>query len=291
MRPFGERLLDELAEMRTAFRQLLDGSSICNVDPNRHGVGGMVFIGFATWDWTPDDGLIGERTRLLERLDHWASLLLLLHRSAVPTTRERIEGHLGLLRDWLKRDGGDHSIPPTIEEASARAEVAFDELVRLVEIGIHGMPATLVVPDTNALIRHPDVASFAAHLGTDDYLVVMPTTVVAELDELKDRGRTEDVRTKAAAVVRRLKGLRDRGDIRVGVPVQGRTRLRMEHREVQVRGVLDWLDPDVPDDRILAAALDLQARSPAATVVLFTADMNLQNKAAAVGLPFADPAP
>lgn len=287
-RSFAERLRDDLAEIRAAFVGLLDRSSIRNVDPNRGG--GVVFIGFAQWDWTPDDGLIGERTRLLERLDEWASLLQLLHRAAVPTTQDRIDQHLGLLRDWLRRDGGDHSVPGTLEKARHKADVTFDGLIALVDLGVHGTTITMVVPDTNTLIRQPDVASYAAEVGTDDYTVVMLTTVVSELDELKDRGRTEDVRAKAAAALRRLKGLRDRGDVRVGVPVQGRTRLRMEHREVQVRSVLDWLDPDVPDDRILGGTLDLQARFPAASVVLLTADMNLQNKAAAVGLPFADPA-
>jgi len=65
----------------------------------------------------------------------------------------------------------------------------------------------------------------------------------------------------------------------------------MEHKEVDARGVLGWLDPDTPGDRVLAGALDVQARPPAATVVLLTADMNMQNKAAAVGLLFVDPSP
>ena len=65
--------------------------------------------------------------------------------------------------------------------------------------------------------------------------------------------------------------------------------LRAEHREVRCADILNWLDPDVPDDRILASALDLQARRPAATVVLMTRDLNLQTKAAAVAMPFAEP--
>ena len=45
----------------------------------------------------------------------------------------------------------------------------------------------------------------------------------------------------------------------------------------------------VPDDRIVAAALRLQSDHPAGVVVLVTADLNLQNKAAAAGLPYAEP--
>jgi len=83
--------------------------------------------------------------------------------------------------------------------------------------------------------------------------------------------------------------LRDRGDLRVGVPVTHEVTLLAEHREVRCEDVLDWLDPDVPDDRILAGALDLQARRPAATVVLVTRDLNLQTKAVAVAMPFVEP--
>jgi predicted ribonuclease YlaK len=114
--------------------------------------------------------------------------------------------------------------------------------------------------------------------------------VLGELDELKDRGRTPDVREKAAKAVRRLKGYRDRGSLAEEVTVAGKIRLRLEHREVDARSVLQWLDPDVPDDRIIAAALRLQSNHPAGLVILLvTTDINLQNKADAVGLPYAEP--
>lgn len=71
--------------------------------------------------------------------------------------------------------------------------------------------------------------------------------------------------------------------------VQGQIWLRLEHREVDARSILSSLDPASPDDRILAAALRLQSDNPAGVVVLVTADMNLQNKADVVGLPYAEP--
>ena len=69
-----------------------------------------------------------------------------------------------------------------------------------------------------------------------------------------------------------------------GVPVARRVRLRAENREPVLHDVLTWLDPTVPDDRLLGAALDVQARQPSAVVVLVTGDLNLQTKAAAVDL-------
>ena len=289
-RSFAVRLADDLEVIRVAFASVIQRSEIINTDLNR-GSRDIVFIGFPTVGWASDEGLVGERTRLLVRVHEWADLFALLHRNALPVTQTRIDERLELVRNWLIRDGGDWSVPTTIQQALAKADETFAGLVELIELGTHGQRATLVVPDTNSLLRDPDVAAFRAQVGSDSYAVVMLTTVMSELDELNDRGRTQDVRDKAKAAVRRLKGLRDRGDVRVGVPVQGRTTLRMEHREVSPASVLDWLDPSVPDDRILGGALDLQARFPAATVLLITADLNLQNKAAAVGLPFADPEP
>jgi len=120
-------------------------------------------------------------------------------------------------------------------------------------------------------------------------MVHIVTTVLAELDALKDRGRTPDVREKAEKVIRRLKGFRDRGNLAGGVTVAGKVRLRLEHREVDTRSVLQWLDPGVPGDRIMAAALRLQSEHPAGVVILVTTDINLQNKADAVGLPYVEP--
>ena len=71
--------------------------------------------------------------------------------------------------------------------------------------------------------------------------------------------------------------------------VAGKVRLRLEHREVDASSVLAWLDPSVPDDKIIAAALRLQSDHPAGAVVLITADINLQNKADAIGLPYLEP--
>ena len=130
---------------------------------------------------------------------------------------------------------------------------------------------------------------YASVVNTGNYMVHIVTTVLKELDDLKDRGRTPDVRGKADKVVRRLKGLRDRGSLAEGVMVAGKVRLRLEHREVDTRSVLPWLDPSVPDDRIIGAALRLQSDHPAGVVILVTSDINLQNKADAVGLPYVEP--
>ncbi len=197
------------------------------------------------------------------------------------------------MRRWTRRpDTWDHSIPRTIEQAKARAAKELDVFDALLDIAAaSGDPMLRLVPDTNSLIRNPDLASYARTAPASTFVVHLLPTVLSELDELKDRGRTDDLRKQAQAVIRRLKGLRDRGNLATGVNLTKAITVRADAREVDVRAVLDWLDPSVPDDRILAAALRLQSDNPAGHVVLVTSDLNLQNKADAVGLPYMERPP
>lgn len=285
---FAERLTSSLGELEDRYLELLNRSEIRNVDPNRPGSSVFV-VGASKWGWVPNPELTGERTRLAADMEEWFSLFNLMHRDALPETERRIESATALLRRWVIRDGRDVSIPPSIEQARDKATHAFEELRDLISLVAPGPVGLVAVPDTNALLSCPDVATYGGVLNSTEYEVVLLPTVLAELDELKDRGRSAEVRESARAVVRRIKGLRDRGNLRRGVPVEGSISLRAEHREVQPRTILDWLDPDIPDDRIIGAALDIQSRNPSTTVVLVTRDINLQNKAGAVGLPIADP--
>lgn len=287
MDSFAGRLMTSLDDLEARYLDLLDRSAIRNVDPNRGG-SNVFFVGASKWGWSPDAGLTVERTHLAAELDEWLSLFRLLHRDALPETDKRIGKSSKLLRRWLLRDGRDTSIPPTVEQARDKAISAFTELRALIDMHVSSSTGLIAVPDTNALLRFPDVADYREVLGSDQFEVVLLPAVLSELDDLKDRGRAADVRDAATTVVRRIKGLRDRGNLRNGVPVEGKISLRAEHREVAPQGILAWLDPQVPDDRIIGARLDLQARYPSKSVVLVSGDINLQNKAAAVGIPTAD---
>jgi rRNA-processing protein FCF1 len=285
------RVRADLAALAAELDSLLDGSTIRYVNPNRPG-SPLVFVMAADWGWgDSDEKTAVAQMELIGRYSDWFERFMLLLPNPTPDVQRKITGADKFLRRWVARDGGfDHSIPQTIDQAkavAARELCVFDELLDLA--AWRGDATVHVVPDTNTLLRNPSVEEFASVVGSSAYLVHIVTTVLGELDELKDRGRTPDVREKAAKAVRRLKGYRDRGSLAAGVTVAGKIRLRLEHREVNARSVLEWLDPDVPDDRIIAGALRLQSDHPAALVVLVTADINLQNKADAVGLPYAEP--
>ncbi len=266
---------------------------IVNVNPNTSG-SGLVFLDAAEWGWASSDAATSiMQMQLLGRYRAWFAQFRRLFAHPTPLIAAKIEKSDEFVRRWIERDGTwDHSIPATIgraREIASEQMAAFTELLDLAAANATGQ--LRLVPDTNALIRNPDVASYGRTLGTDTFLVHLVPTVLGELDVLKDRGKTPELRTQAQGVIRRLKGLRDKGNLAAGVKVTRSVTVQTEAREVDVRSVLDWLDPSVPDDRILAAALRLQSEHPASPVVLVSSDLNLQNKADAVGLPYVETPP
>lgn len=122
------------------------------------------------------------------------------------------------------------------------------------------------------------------------YLVHLLPVVLSEIDDLKRSGRTPELRENAKRADRRLKGLRDNGDVQVGARVAGEVYEIFDYREPARDGLPGWLDPEVPDDRSVATALRPQSDHPGSALYVATSDLNLQNKLAAVGLPFLEPA-
>jgi hypothetical protein len=149
--------------------------------------------------------------------------------------------------------------------------------------------STVLIPDTNGLIRSP-----ALHLWdfddveTFELLLVPP--VLSELDKLKIQYRNPVVRRKAQSVIRQIKEYRNRGPLTEGVDiVKGRSRLRSFAVEVRAPEVLPWLDHDSLDDRILAWCVEAMRMHPRSVVKLVTSDINLQNKAEFAKVPFIEP--
>lgn len=123
-------------------------------------------------------------------------------------------------------------------------------------------------------------------------MVHLLPVVLREIDDLKRAGKTEQLREAARRADRRLKGLRDNGDVLSGVRVAGKVHAVFEHVEPRDDGLPSWLDLTVPDDRFAASSLLLQSQHPGSALYAATSDLNLQTKLAAIGLPFVElPAP
>lgn len=140
------------------------------------------------------------------------------------------------------------------------------------------MTRTYVV-DTNVLLSNPDILGDLE--GAD---IVIPETVLSELDKLKTARVDPDLRFKGRDVSRRLFELSEEGNLTEGVGLPGGGTLRVVAFERDA-GMPEELSSRNADDRILAVAYQLDEEAgPDDELVLLTADLNMLLKAQSLGL-------
>jgi PhoH-like ATPase len=160
-----------------------------------------------------------------------------------------------------------------LTETAAHAQDKLAEEVTLADV---------VVLDTSALVADP-----ASLFAFPDAGVVLPLTVIEELDQLKTR--QDSVGANARAVVRTLEGLRQEagGTLSTTVPLPDGGTLRVEPNGLRLNELDQFhLAHDVSDHRILASALGLAADGSHVTVISCDGAMRL--KADALGLAAQD---
>jgi PhoH-like ATPase len=148
------------------------------------------------------------------------------------------------------------------------------------------------VLDTNVLLHDPTaISTFAEHK------VVIPMTVLEELDHIKDR-RDKTVSREARIAIQMIdKVVGDAGpqEIQAGVEIPGSNLSGpLGHLAIYPDQLLTDEDDEVPflngthdhanDNRIINVALKLQAAEADATVCLVTKDINMRIKAKGSGL-------
>ena len=285
---YSQRLLNELDGIAASYAEVIAGSTIRYVNPNNEG-GGVYFVGASNYGWGPSDAAHeAARMALLGTVRDWTTRFQLMFRHPVPTVQERLDDALGHLERWLIRDvHWDHSIPSDHERAQHVLGGVVKTLKDLMTLLPADDVAVRVLPDTNILIDNPDLAAYTSVVGAA-YVVHLLPVVLRELDDLKRSGRTPELREAARRADRRLKGIRDNGDVRTGATVSGQVRAVFEFKEPRPEGLPEWLDLSVPDDQLVAAALLLQSEHPGSALYIATGDLNMQTKLAAVGLPYIE---
>ena len=285
---YSQRLLNELDGIAASYAEVIAGSTIRYVNPNNEG-GGVYFVGASDYGWGPSDPAHeAARMALLGTVRDWTTRFGLLFRHPVPTVQKRLDDALRHLERWLVRHGRwDHSIPADLERAQHVLGGVVKTLNDLMALLPADDVAVRVLPDTNTLIDNPDLAAFTSVVGPSYEVHVLPV-VLRELDDLKRSGRTPELREAARRADRRLKGIRDNGDVRTGATVSGQVRAVFEFKEPRPEGLPEWLDLSVPDDQLVAAALLLQSEHPGSALYIATGDLNMQTKLAAVGLPYIE---
>jgi PhoH-like ATPase len=148
----------------------------------------------------------------------------------------------------------------------------------------------LYVLDTNVLLHDPTAVT-----AFNEHHVVIPMTVLEELDHIKDR-RDKTVSREARIAIQMIDKIVDAAspqEIQAGVPIPG-----VDTREAGTLAIYpDQLisdDSDIPyldgtpdqanDNRIINVALKLQAENEGAFVCLVTKDINMRIKAKGSGL-------
>lgn len=283
-----ELLIIDLDAIERDYIAVIEQSEIKYVNPDRHG-NGLIRMSAADWGWaasTPELEVL--RMALLRRLRDWEPRFRLLFRHPTPEVSKRLDDRLRHLERWLVREYSDCSIPRDLSSAVSVLRQTVESLRGMRELLPSDPAAIRVVVDTNALLDEPDLAAYRGSLG-DSYVAHLMPVVLGELDEHKRGGRNETLREAARRADRRLKGIRNNGDVQTGVRVVGEVWAVFEHIEPCADGLPSWLNFSVPDDRFVASTLLLQSRHPGSCVYVATSDLNLQTKLAAVGLPFLEP--
>lgn len=145
-----------------------------------------------------------------------------------------------------------------------------------------GVQRTRLVVDTSVLIADPTCV-----LEFEDADVVIPLTVVEELDGLKSR--PDDVGRSARTALRTLEELRvaHGGSLAKPVPTgNGTTTLQIEINNIRKHLLIEHgLDPAVPDNRIIGAAIGQSDFGP---TTMLSNDAALRIKAAHLGVDAAE---
>lgn len=139
----------------------------------------------------------------------------------------------------------------------------------------------IFVLDTNVILFDP-----LAIFKFDDNLVVIPITVLEEMDRFK-KDLTETGRN-ARQFARYLDDIRKRGSLTTGVDIGKKGTLCVDLFHDAEKHLPADLRDDKNDHRILAVALKIRNERPNQAVVFVTKDVNLRVKADALGLNSVD---
>ncbi|PRX25074.1 PhoH-like ATPase [Orenia metallireducens] len=138
----------------------------------------------------------------------------------------------------------------------------------------------IYVLDTNVILHDPkSIFSF------EDNKVIIPMVVIEEVDDQKKR--QDSVGSNARIFSRYLDELRKKGKLCDGVELDDGGRIKVELNHQLLTELPKGLDPNKPDNRILATTLGLQEDGEI-PVILVTKDINMRIKADAMGLAAED---
>ncbi|QDK37203.1 PIN domain-containing protein [Bdellovibrio sp. NC01] len=273
---FGEKLVKHISMCKIRYRGSLSSHGIAVIAPEY------------CWERNdPDDQLI--EMGLLKTFKSWWEIYALLFADAGDSLTRELEALRKSWETWIQRTHW-FDIPTTAEEARENLSITFDTTKRLLKaLRKTGTSLVVLIIDTNSLLICPDVQAYRQCVEETKFAVVIPSTVLGELDELKVFGKSPAVQNRARKAISRLKGYRTQGSLVEGVTIDKTISLKTLSAEPDFSKTLQVLDRANKDDRIIAMTLQVQRENPSQVVVVVTSDINLQTKCAAIKIPFVEP--
>lgn len=291
IKTFVEQMKDKLIELGKTTDELINLSCIKEFRNDPHS--GLIFVRppYYWGELSPDGETI--QTKAIVMLEELVIQLDLVFDGKPYNVAKKYKETKNYLNRLIRRDkGGDWSVPQSINIASTKLQENIEEIQSLLDwLTSLNERETIVVPDTNALIINNRLESYGQLLGNvDKWTVVVTSTVLRELDELKIKNTGSDFKDKVKKTISYIKGLRNQGDAISGIKIfNDKVTFKLCAIEPDMSKTLPWLAADNNDDRIIASCFDIQIKNPASSVILMTADINLQTKAHMSRLPFVDP--
>lgn len=286
MRTIAESVSSDATCIKEDIRILLGQHSAISPLPEHDSIMFINPYGDQYWDELDVDGR-RLQAKILRRYNTFRDFVHAMIRGLTDESQRQFEDADSFIRRHVAQECPTWC--KTVAEAMEKTLAAFNVIEAIVDRLYSSDGASIVVPDTNALLASPHIDRWAFDWCASFEIVFTPT-VLHELDELKVMHRNPDLRLKAEGVIRRIKELGRRGDLHAGVPVvKGRITARSVATEPNVGESLPWLDATNNDDRILASIVELARANTRSVVAIVTSDINLQNKARFARMCFCEP--
>lgn len=227
---------------------------------------------------------------LKNRYDKIAELLKLIFQNAPDDIKFKLEQTDNHFRIWLQLET-NWSVYPDPEINIQNLKKRFNEfnpILDILDANKDSDKDIVIIPDTNSLLLSCDPLIYKKSINKDSFTILLLPTVLGELDKLKVLHRNPEVREKAQKVITRIKGWRTQGTLTSGVTTEKTITIKAIPNEPNMGKTLSWLDKDVADDRIITSVIEIQSKNPASIIVLYTSDINLQNKAEAAMIEYSE---
>jgi rRNA-processing protein FCF1 len=226
-----------------------------------------------------------EQNRLLKDFEEWHSDFCGLFQNVTKDEDRQLQKLYLDMDSWIKYRQVS-GLPKSVDEAIKSFTAICDQFSNFLDkIEPANKFRSILVVDTSAIINCPDISQISTSLNLSGAIFVIPSTTISELDNLKTMKRDDEFRQRLKAAIHYLEETMANGDDPEGVQLADGSILKMLAVEPDFSKLPEWLDPEINDDRILAAAIELQIGNPVSFIAILTNDINMKNKANLAGIP------